>query len=169
MKYLMLTSSSLLLAIDFALNKIYQKLRGNSPETSLFFNSVVGFATAIAFFAVNGFKLSFSIYSAFAAMLMSTAAMSYSCLGVRILKQSSMTIYSLFLMTGGMVLPYIWGLIFLNETFSTIKTVGLVIIICGVFLSNFSGERIKIKQILMCLAVFFLKRICKHYIQDASN
>ena len=156
MQYIMLTSAALLLAMDFAMNKIYQKLRGTSPESSLLFNSVLGLATAIIFFAVNKFKLSFSPYSAFTAMLMSTLMMTYNIMGFRILKQGSMAIYSLFLMTGGMVLPYIWGLMFLNEPFSAFRTIGLIVIICGVFLSNFSGEKINLKQTFMCLAVFAL-------------
>lgn len=156
MQYMMLTSAALLLAMDFAMNKIYQKLRGTSPKVSLFFNSVLGLATAIIFFAVNNFRLSLSPYSAFSAMLMSALVMTYNIMGFRILKQGSMAIYSLFLMTGGMVLPYLWGLIFLNESFSAFRTIGLIIIIGGVFLSNFSGEKINIKQICMCLAVFVL-------------
>ena len=156
MQYMMLTSAALLLAMDFAMNKIYQKLRGTSSKTSLFFNSVLGLATAIIFFIVNNFKLSFSPYSAFTAMLMSTLVMTYNIIGFRILRQGSMAIYSLFLMTGGMVLPYIWGLVFLNESFSAVRTIGLIIIIVGVFLSNFSGEKINLKQIYMCLAVFVL-------------
>ena len=106
MQYMMLTSAALLLAMDFAMNKIYQKLRGTSLKASLLFNSVLGLATAIIFFAVNKFKLSFSPYSAIMAMLMTTLVMSYNVIGFRILKQGSMAIYSLFLMTGGMVLPY---------------------------------------------------------------
>lgn len=156
MQYLMLTLAAFLLAADFAVNNIYRKLRGASPEASLFFNAVSGAATAIIFFAVNGFKMSFSLYSALAAMLMSAAAMSYNIIGFRILKQGSMAVYSLFLMTGGTVLPYIWGVIFLDEPLSIAKTIGLVIIISGVFLSNFSSEKINIKLICMCLAVFFL-------------
>lgn len=152
----MLTSAALLLAMDFTMNKIYQKLRGTSPKVSLFFNSVLGLATAIIFFAVNNFKLSFSPYSAFLAMLMSAFVMTYNIIGFRILKQRSVAIYSLFLMTGGMVLPYIWGLVLLNESFSAVRTIGLIVIIGGVFLSNFIGEKINLKQICMCLAVFVL-------------
>ena len=156
MQYIMLTLAALLLAMDFAINKIYQKLRGTSPKASLFFNSILGLATAIIFFAINKFKMSVLPFSAIMAILMSTLVMSYNVIGFRILKQGSMAIYSLFLMTGGMVLPYIWGLAFLNESFSVLRTIGLIVIIGGVFLSNFSGEKINLKQICMCISVFVL-------------
>lgn len=54
-------------------------------------------------------------------MLMSVMAMSYNIIGFRILKQGSLAVYSLFLMTGGMVLPYIWGVFFLNGSVSIIS------------------------------------------------
>lgn len=156
MQYIMLTSAALLLATDFAVNKVYQKLCGTSPEASLFFNSVLGLSTAVIFFVANRFRLSFSPYSVLMCVLMSTLVMTYNIIGFRILKQGSMAIYSLFLMSGGMVLPYIWGLVFLNEPFSLVRTVGLAVIIGGVFLSNFSSEKINLKQICMCMAVFVL-------------
>lgn len=152
----MLTAAALLLATDLSLNKIYQKTRGASSGASLLFNSALGLATAIIFFAVNRFSLSVSPYSAIMATLMSTAVMSYTMIGFHILKEGSMAIYSLFLMTGGTVLPYLWGLMFLKEPFSAVGTVGVILIIGGVFLSNFGGEKTTFKQIGMCLSVFFL-------------
>ena len=146
----------MLLGADFALNKTYQKIYGTAPKAAFFFNSILGLITAVIFFAINGFKLEFSVYSFAMAGLMSLLVMSYNIIGFRLLKSGTMAMYTLFLMTGGMVLPYIWGLLFLNEPFSVLRTVGLVVILSGVILSNFSGERIKSKQIIMCFAVFFL-------------
>lgn len=156
MSYIMLTSAAFLLAMDFALNKLYQKLRGTSPKVSLFFNSVLGLATAVIFFVMNKCRFSFSSYSALMAMIMSVLVMSYNIIGFRLLKIGSMAIYTLFLMTGGMVLPYIFGLMFLGEPFSILKTSGLVFIITAIVMSNFSSGKINGRQILMCIAVFTL-------------
>ena len=156
MGYILLSASAFLLAIDFALNKLYQQIRGTSPKASFFFNAVLGLVTAIIFLAVNKFSVSFSAYSIIMSMLMSVFVMSYNIIGFRLLKTGSMAIYTLFLMTGGMVLPYIFGLIFLNEQFSVMRTGALVLIIAGVILSNFSGEKINLKRICMCIAVFVL-------------
>lgn len=152
----MLTSAALLLAMDFAANKLYQRLSGTSPKSSLFFNSILGLSTAIIFFVINNCKLSLTPFSAIMAMLMSAFVMSYNIIGFRLLKIGPMAVYTLFLMAGGMILPYIWGLVFLDEPFSTVRTIGLIFIIVGVFLTNFSGEKINLKQIIMCLSVFFL-------------
>jgi drug/metabolite transporter (DMT)-like permease len=69
-----------------------------------------------------------------------------------------MALYSLFLMTGGMTLPYLWGLLFLDEPFSWLRTAGLCILVGAVLLSNLPrrGEKINAKLIAMCLAIFVL-------------
>ena len=156
MYYLMLTASAMLLGVDFALNKIYQKIYGTAPKAAFFFNSLLGIITAVIFFCINGFKLEFTVYSFVMAGLMGLFVMSYNIIGFRLLKSGTVAAYTLFLMTGGMVLPYIWGLLFLNERFSVLRTAGLAVILSGVILSNFSGERVNIKQIVMCVAVFVL-------------
>lgn len=152
----MLTGAALLLGVDFALNKVYQKFYGISPRSAFFFNSLLGIVTAVIFFCINGFSFHFSLYSFIMAGLMSLCVMCYNIIGFRLLKSGTMAMYTLFLMTGGMVLPYIWGLFFLDEKFSILRTVGLAVILSGVVLSNFSGNKINKKQILMCIAVFLL-------------
>lgn len=156
MYYMMLTASALLLGADFALNKIYQRINGTAPKAAFLFNSLLGLITAVIFFCINGFRLDFSLYSFAMAGAMSLLVMGYNIIGFRLLRSGTMAMYTLFLMTGGMVLPYIWGLLFLNEDFSVLRTGGLIVILLGVVLSNFSGERVNIKQIVMCVAVFVL-------------
>lgn len=156
MNYFMLVFAALLLGIDFALNKIYQGIYGTAPKAAFFFNALLGLATAVIFFFVNGLRLHFSVYSFLMAGLMSFLVMSYNIIGFRLLKAGTMAMYTLFLMTGGMVLPYIWGLLFLDEPFSVLRTAALLLILSGVILSNFGGERVRLKQIAMCAAVFVI-------------
>ena len=87
------------------------------------------------------------------------SVMSYNLIGFRLLKSGTMALYTLFLMTGGMVLPYIWGILFLDEPFSVLRTVGLIFIITGVIVSNFESKKADKKQILMCIAVFVINGI----------
>lgn len=156
MDYIMLLGATLLLAVDFSLNKVYQKINGASAKSAFGFNALLGLFSALVFFAINGFKLSFSLYSFIMAALMCVFIMTYNILGFKLLKNGSMALYTLFLMTGGMTLPYIFGLIFLNETFSWLRMAGLVIIFSGVVLANLNGEKTNVRMILLCVAVFIL-------------
>lgn len=154
--YLILAFGSLLLAFDFALNKIYQKIYGTAPTASLLFNMLAGAFTGIIFFFANGCHLKLPPFSVFAAATVSILVMSYNIIGFRLLKTGTMALYTLFLMTGGMTLPYIWGLLFLNESASVQRIIGLLVIICSVVLSGLGTERPTAKQLLMCCAVFVI-------------
>ena len=156
MQYILLIGSAVLLATDFALNKKYQEIKGTSAAVGFGFNSLLGLFTAIIFYAINGFKMDFSYYSLVMAVLANGFVMCYNIIGFRLLKSGTMALYTLFLMSGGMLLPYGFGLAFLNEPFSCLKTAALVLILIGVILSNVKNEEVNIKQTAMCIAVFVL-------------
>lgn len=156
MQYIMLTLAAALLAVNFALNKVYQKSEGTSPKAGFAFNALLGLCTAVIFFVTNGFKADFSLYSSVMAILMNAFIVAYTILGFKLLRSGSMALYTLFLMTGGMTVPYIWGVLFLDEPFTLLRTAALLLILAGVILPNFSGGKVDAKQILMCIAVFFL-------------
>lgn len=156
MDYAMLALSAVLLAVDFSLNKIYQKSFGTSPKSTLLFNCLLGFVTAAVFFVINGFSIRFTVYSWLMAGAMSLLSMSYSLIGFQLLKSGGMALYTLFLMAGGMLLPYFYGLIFLDESFEILKTAATVLILIGVIVSNLGKARANAKQIAWCAAVFVL-------------
>jgi len=39
-----------------------------------------------------------------------------------------MSLYTLFLMSGGMTVPYVWGVAFLDEDLTLFRTLGLLLI-----------------------------------------
>ena len=154
----MLCASALLLALDFALNKLYQQKAGTSIRAGLGFNTLLGGICALIFFAVGGFSIKITWYSLAMSAGMATLIMLYNLIGFRIMKMGSMAIYTLFLMTGGMTLPYLWGLFFLDEPFSWLRTAGLCVLMGAVLLSNLPrrGEKLNAKLLLMCIGIFVL-------------
>jgi multidrug transporter EmrE-like cation transporter len=89
----------------------------------------------------------------------SICAMTYTIIGFRIMKNGNMAIYTLFLMSGGTVLPYLFGLIFLGEQVSVLRIIGIVLIILAIVLSNLSKEKLDFKMLLSCIAVFILNGV----------
>ena len=156
--YLMLLGAAALLAVCFVINKIYQKYAGTSLEAGLTFNTLIGFFAAIIFFFIGGLKFEITAFSLIMATAMTVVVMAYTLIGFRILKDGSVAVYSIFLMSGGMMVPYIYGLIFLDEEFSWLRTVGLLVLIFAVVISNFGtkGEKTDLKRLAMCICVFLL-------------
>jgi len=154
--YLLIILSDILLTVDFACKKVYQKKAGIGAYAGISFNSVSGFVLTITFWAVNGFTIGFSYYSFIMAAVMTVLSSAYTIIGFRVLKIGGMSFYTLFLMTGGMIVPYIWGVLFLNEQSNLMKAIGIILIILAIFISNTSGSKIDKKLSIFCVAVFFL-------------
>lgn len=156
MDYILVGLATLLLAFEFACSKKYQMNEGTDISAGLKFNAVSGLLTVIVFFALAGFKLEFSFFSLIMAFAMATCAATYSIIGFRVLKTGNMSIYSMFLMSGGMLLPYLFGLAFLSETINPYRVVGIIVILAAVVLSNFGKMSFKSSLLVLCLAVFVL-------------
>lgn len=154
MDYILLTAASVLQSGDFVLNKLYQRKYGTAPKKALAFNSLLGLFTAVIFTIING-GMHFAAFSCVLAGLTSMLVMSYSIIGFRFLKTGTLSAYTMFLMTGGMILPGIYGFLFLGEplAFSTVSAITVIMI--GVIL-NCTGGKIQKNQIIMCVSVFVL-------------
>jgi multidrug transporter EmrE-like cation transporter len=122
------------------------------------FNTLSGVLSALIMWAISGFRIEWSAFSLGMAFALSLCCLSYSLLSFQVLKEGDMTLYSTFLMSGGMTVPYVYGILFLGEDPPERRTIGIVLLIGAVALSNFKGkgERVKLGNILMCIAVFFL-------------
>ncbi len=153
---LLLVVASALLAVDFAVNKVYQRLAGTSPRSAFKFNALLGLFTAVIFFAANGFKAVLTPYSCIMAALMACILMGYNAIGFKLMSRGSMATYTLFLMAGGMTVPYVWGIAFLGEEFYLVRTVALVLIFIGIALPNLSRGRIDVITLCMYISVFLL-------------
>lgn len=157
--YIMTIAAVILLAMDFAVNKAYQKKYGTTLEAGLKFNALMGLFTAVIFFAINRFKFESSLYSMLMAAIVAISIMSYNILGFRVLKSGSMAFYTLFLMCGGMFVPYVWGVLFLREKLSVLHIAGLVLIILAITLTA-NDRKIPNKHIIaLCVVIFFLNGI----------
>ncbi len=156
MNYLLVLMATILLAFEFALSKKYQAKDGANLTSGLKFNLLSGLVKAGIFFALSGFKLQFSAFSIICAAAMSVCAMAYSIIGFKILKLGDTSTYSVFLMCGGMLLPYFYGVLFLNEKISVLRILGVLIIICAVILSANAKFKFNLPFLLLCVAVFVL-------------
>ena len=155
----MLTLVALLLAGSFAINKLYQKKFGTSLEKSMLFVCLSGAFMTVEFFIKTGFNVCFTPFSLIASALATLCEVFYTVIGFRLLKEGTMYAYTGFLMSGGMLLPFVFGICFLNEKAELLKIIGLFFILAGLVLSGTNGnkkDRIKFSHILLCCTVFIV-------------
>lgn len=96
-------------------------------------------------------------------VLSGIASIGYAVLGVFSAKYGKVSIFTMFLMIGGMFLPYLFGIIFLNEAVSVFKIIGMVILIAAlvtnsIFEAKKTQNEIKVKPIfwILCIVAFIL-------------
>ena len=160
LNYILIIIATVLLAFDFVLQKKYQAGEGADISAGLKFNALTGLFTALIFFALSGFKAEFSLFSIVLAFLMSLFGMLYVILGFKILKGNGMAVYSLFLMSGGMLLPYLFGVLFLNEPLTARRIIGVLIILLAVILSNKTKFKLKVSFFLLYGLVYIINFDC---------
>ena len=156
MEYVQLLLAVVLLAVDFAFVKLYQIRQGQGMHASLQYSAVQGLLCALVLFGINGFRLNATPFSLGMAFLSGALAMAYKLIGFRILAGAQMSLYTFFLLTGGMTVPFLWGVVFLGETISALRVAGLLIIAAAIFLSGAGGAKANGRLLGLCLAVFVL-------------
>ena len=163
--YILVFLAVVLLAVNFALNKVYQKGRGESIREGIWFNLTLGIFTALFMWGMNGFRFEWSPYSFIMAAFMAVFTGAYTLLGFRIIAMGKVAVFTQFLMLGGMIVPYVFGIFYLGEEFSFLRLIGLILMTVSIFLSGGKGgEEITKKRflvfLLLCAAVFFLNGGC---------
>jgi len=167
--YLYLLAAVVLMALQFSVNKFYQSKNGSAIMTSLLYTSLSGLATGAIFFVINGFTLNVTPFSFVCAVGIALLCLGYSLLGFKIFSLGNFSVFTMFLMLGGMLLPFLYGLIFLGDTETmsalslTARIVGVVLLIVSMVFpclgqkdEETRSKKARILFILLCLCVFFM-------------
>ncbi|MBO4356183.1 MAG: hypothetical protein J5850_04955 [Clostridia bacterium] len=152
--------ASLTFALSFSFTKLYQKNTVNNYFTSVVFLSLCSACGAVIVFAVNGFKLDFTPLSVILAASFGALGLLSTFITLLLLKFGSMSVYSQFMMLGGMVLPYFFGIFVFGEKLTDLKIVGLIVMVISLALTmKIDKNPDKKKTViysLLCVVAFFV-------------
>ena len=172
--YALIILADVLLAVILACQKKYQGKAGTSAKASLIYTILSGTFSAAIFFVINGCTIHITTYSAVMATLLSIAVSISVFGGFAIMQKGNMSLYSLFLMSGGMVVPYVYGVLFLKEELNIARVLGLILIVTAIILANFTKDKVDKKQLAVCVLVFLVNGAASviskvHQISEASK
>lgn len=126
----MAAGASVLLAANFAVRKKCTADWGQGLRAALLFNLVLGLLGGGLTAALGGIRVTVSVYSAILAFGVSACTAAYTVLGFRMMARGGLTQYTIFLMTGGMAVPYLFGAVVLHEPLSGGPLAGIAVL-CG--------------------------------------
>lgn len=155
MYYLLLIIATILFSSQFLFNQKYQQEAGSQLNASFIFSIITSIVSVVLMFVIGGFKIEFSLFSLIIAFIYAITIILYAIASIKSFSVVNLSVYSVFAMLGGMLLPFVYGIAFNKEPLTTNKIICCVLIGFSLFLTtnkNKNGNKGKIYYI----AVFFL-------------
>lgn len=153
--YILLVLATLLFASQFLLNQQFQKTKGADFNSALTFNCLTAFIMLLIMLAINKFKLEFSSFSTLMALWGAINSILYTTCSLKAFSSANLSVYSIFAMLGGMLLPFFFGIFFAGEPLTAAKILCCVLILVSLALTFQKGKSSK-KAIFYYFAVFLL-------------
>lgn len=153
MYYALIVLSVLMFGGCFALNDAYRKSCGSGIRISLQFSLIGSLAGFAVLTVANGFRLELTAFSLVMAILASVNGFAFTFCSFQALDRINLSLYSLFSMLGGMVLPFLQGILFYGERMSLAKAICFLLITAALILTVEKGERKKGTVYYACIFV----------------
>ncbi len=155
MLYIFLIIADLLFSLQFLFNQQFRKRNGEGLDQTFTFSMYTNGISFLILLILNGFKLSINLVSFVIALIYSAVILCYSYSGLKSFATANLSVYSIFAMLGGMLLPFAYGVIFGGEDFSAAKAICVLLIVIATALSFEKGMG-KGKNFKYYFAVFVL-------------
>lgn len=139
--YLLILISVVMFGGSFGLQDLYRRMRGSGIRISMESTCVGALAGFLVLLAVNGFAFEYTPFTLLMATLSSINGMVFTFCSFRALDYINLSLFSVFAMLGGMVLPFFQGIFFYDEKFTIAKVICLLFIIVALALTAERGEK----------------------------
>ena len=153
--YLLVSAATVLFALQFLFNQKFEEERGNSLKSALEFTLYKRIVIIVMMLVISGFKIIITPLSVGLAVIYAAACILMTYFSMKAFAVANLSVYSVFSMLGGMLLPFLAGVGFYNEELTPFKIICCVLIIVSVLLNLRGGKQSK-KAFLYYMAVFIL-------------
>ncbi len=172
--YIIAVFAALGFAGQFCMMKLYQKHTQKNMTSSMVFSIFMGLFSFTMFFVMSGFTLQFTLVSCLVSVGVGIVSALSTVNSIAILSYGKVSFYSVFMMLGGMMLPYIFGIIMYSEVLSDLKLLGLIVLTASLIMSSYdksSAHEVKeeglekaekrlrstiVVLLILCMCAFFL-------------
>ena len=121
--------------VQFLLNNKYQEQNGTGASSVFTFSFISAVVGVIALAIINKFDFSFTPFTLIWAFVTALNSILCSICTLKSLEKVNLSVYSLFSMLGGMLLPFVAGLLFYDENMTVAKAVCVVFVISALLIT----------------------------------
>jgi drug/metabolite transporter (DMT)-like permease len=155
-EYIFVVTAVALFSIQFVFTKKYQQAAGSGMASVFLFNTISPIAFVVILFFMDGMKIEVTWFALILSFLWALVCNICSYFSIKALEFGSLTNYSLYLMSGGMILPILYGAVFEHDPFSVPKLIGIFVVIAAMFVKMDFKEKTNWKVITCFLLLFVL-------------
>lgn len=153
--YIFVIIADLLFSLQFLFNQQFRKRNGDGIDQTFTFSMYTNGISFLILLIINGFSLKINPTSFFIALIYSVTILGYAYSGLKSFATANLSVYSIFAMLGGMILPFSYDVILNPSRFSVSK--GLCVLLIGVATAlSFEKGKKNRKNIKYYFAVFLL-------------
>lgn len=139
--YGLLAAAVTMFSFQFLFNGIFEKEYGNTIRAMFVFSAGSSFAGLVVLLIINGFKVEYTHFSMLMATLAAFDSIGYTYFSLKSLGRINLSLYSMFAMLGGMILPSLTGILFYDEELTLSKGICYVLILLSLLLTVKKGEK----------------------------
>ena len=141
MYYALIILSVIMFGGCFALQDTYRKLRGSGLRISMEAACIGGVAGLIVLLVINGFRFEATPFTLVMALLSAVNGIAFTFCSFKALDVINLSLFSLFSMLGGMVLPFAQGILFYGEQITLAKILCVIFICAALAVTVTRGEK----------------------------
>ncbi len=155
MSWPFLITSAFLFSSSFLCNKLFGKERGKGLRTSVEYIFFVSVVTCLSMLTISGGRPELTLFSFLLAVVYAANNFALTYFGIKALQHANLSVYSMFMMLGSIVIPSSVGVAFYDEALSHFKLLCFVCIFVALYLSTSKGQSNK-KALVYYALVFTL-------------
>lgn len=155
MYYFLVIAAVVLFSLQFLFNQRFEQSRGESLKSALEFSLYKSIIIVVIMLIISGFKVEITPFSIVMSVIYAFSGIAMTVFSMKAFAVANLSVYSVFSMLGGMLLPFILGVGFYNEKLTAFKIACCLLIIVSVLLNIKKGKQDK-KAIIYYMAVFVL-------------
>ncbi len=153
--YTLVFVATILFALQFLFNQRFEQIRGSDLKSALEFTFYKSIVIVAMMLLISGFKIVVTPFSVALATIYALACILMTYFSLKAFTIANLSVYSVFSMLGGMLLPFLLGVGFYDEKLTIFKLICCGLIVVSVLLNLKGGKQDK-KAFFYYMAVFVL-------------
>jgi len=133
--------SVIMFGVQFYVNDLYKNESGSGMSAAMMLGLLSGLTGTVCLFIMNGFSISSTPFTVIMGTVTAVNSVLYTVFSLKALARINLSLYSLFAMLGGMLLPFFQGLFFYGEPFTLAKGLCLAFIAAALLLTVERGGK----------------------------